>query len=92
MTNNLSSPNARASNGCPMAAYDRLPPELRAWLAAAALPWSIKSVRKIWRQALHRSGDRNAALARLAAAEAATLAQESAKVWGRTHPVTGPHR
>ena len=75
-----------------MAAYDRLPPDLRAWLAAAALPWSTKSVLKVWRKALRRGGDPKAALARLGAVEAATLAQESPKVWGGSHPMAGTHR
>lgn len=57
-----------------MAAYDRLPPPLRAWLAQAALPWSPHSALKIWR----RAGDPHAALARLTAAEAAMLARDRA--------------
>ena len=42
----LRQPNCRSSLAArrrtqdPMAAYDRLPPELRGWLAQAALPWS----------------------------------------------------
>lgn len=39
-----------------MVAYDRLPAELRSWLAQAVLPWSVRSVFKAWRHALHRSG------------------------------------
>ncbi len=35
----------------PMREYDRLPPELRAWMRAATLPWSPRSCLKIWKQA-----------------------------------------
>ncbi len=40
----------------PMAAYDRLPRELRAWLAEAVLPWSPRSARRAWEKALARAG------------------------------------
>ena len=61
----------------PMAAHDRLPAPARAWVAQAVLPWSVASVRRIWSRALARSGSEAAALAALAAAEAATLARET---------------
>ncbi|NIZ12943.1 hypothetical protein HCZ87_05975 [Phaeobacter sp. HF9A] len=58
-----------------MAAYDRLPPTLRAWLREANLPWSPRSCHRIW-QAARNSGMTDAdALARLDAAEARTLAR-----------------
>lgn len=38
-----------------MAAYDRLPPALRAWLADAALPWSPASARRAWKRAMRRA-------------------------------------
>lgn len=40
----------------PMAAYDRLPPDLRAWLMHAALPWSAQSVLHLWRKYLRMTG------------------------------------
>jgi hypothetical protein len=58
-----------------MREFDALPPPLRAWLREAALPWSAKSALRIWEQA-RRDGGTEAALARLAAAEAGTLARE----------------
>ncbi|WP_338092597.1 DUF6525 family protein [Salipiger mangrovisoli] len=61
-----------------MAAYDRLPPELRAWLAQAALPWSPRSALRAWRAALRRSGCCKAAAERLNAIEARQLAREGA--------------
>lgn len=79
----------RASD--PMAAYDRLPAELRAWLASAALPWSPHSALRAWRAALDRAGgDPAAARARLSAAEARQLARDTARIWGAAHPQARP--
>ena len=38
-----------------MAAFDRLPPALRAWLAEARLPWSPASAERAWRRAMRRN-------------------------------------
>ena len=66
---------ARAGRG--LEAYDRLPTPLRRWLAQAALPWSVRSARRLWLRALAESdGDVARALARLDAAEAAQLLRE----------------
>jgi hypothetical protein len=73
-----------------MAAYDRLPPPLRLWLAGAALPWSAASVLRLWHRALRETGCPNLALGRLTAAEGRTLAREAAAVWGAGHPQAGP--
>ncbi len=60
----------------PMADYDRLPPDLRLWLSAAALPWSPRSAARAFARALaRRAGDRAAALADLDALQAQRLAQ-----------------
>jgi hypothetical protein len=56
--------------------FDRLPPKLRGWLADAALPWSTRAARRIWQRALAETRSEAAALARLRAAEARTLARE----------------
>ncbi|WP_294978179.1 DUF6525 family protein [Tabrizicola sp.] len=48
-----------------MSVHDRLPPELRIWLAGAALPWSATSALRIWHRALRESGCPKAALDRL---------------------------
>ena len=67
----------RRCQGDAMAAYDRLPPPLRAWLAQAALPWSPRSAQRLWQKTLDRSrGDISAALAHLAQAEARMLARD----------------
>jgi hypothetical protein len=73
---NLSSSRVRWRDGSPMAAFDRLPPELRRWLHDAALPWSPRSAARIYARARAEGADPQAALARLTAAERATLARE----------------
>ena len=40
MRGNLVTSLRRRRRSCPITQYDRLPPELRHWLAQAALPWS----------------------------------------------------
>lgn len=72
MTDNLYSRMATRRPGNPMRDYDRLPPELRNWLAHATLPWSPQSARRIWTKA----GGGASALSRLDAVEAATLEKE----------------
>ncbi|PJE31450.1 hypothetical protein SAMN06297129_1641 [Pseudooceanicola antarcticus] len=64
----------RRCRGNPMADYDRLPPELRAWLRQAALPWSVRSARRAWVRALGKcGGDPVAAGAQLSRIEARQL-------------------
>ena len=87
MNGNLASPRARWRKVNPMAAYDRLPPDLRSWLAGAALPWSAASVLRVWRRALDETGCPKAALNRLQRAEAKTLAREAVAIWGPTYPI-----
>lgn len=65
-------------SGDPMRAYDRLPPDLRRWLAGAALPWSPASCRRIWTRATARGVPPEAITALLDAAEARTLSRERA--------------
>lgn len=45
--------------------YDRLPAELRRWVAQANLPWSPHSVQKAYKKAIARTGDRQLALVEL---------------------------
>lgn len=59
-----------------MAEYDRLPPPLRAWLAAAKLPWSPRSAARVWRAAAAGPARQAEALARLDALEARRLAAD----------------
>lgn len=73
-----------------MRSFDGLPPDLRRWLAGAALPWSPQSALRIWRRALAERGSVAAALARLDGVEAAMLRRDAAGIWGRGHPAAGP--
>lgn len=86
MKRNLVSPRAKWRQGCPMQQYDRLPDELRHWLAEAALPWSPISALRLWKRSIGETGCPIAARARLARAEAKTLAKEAPMIWGRDHP------
>ena len=60
----------------PMQAYDALPRPLRQWLAAAALPWSPVSCKRIWEKARKDGLSPDDALARLVRAEQKTLARD----------------
>lgn len=78
MTGNLgrTSLRKRTRKGDPMRAFDALPPQLRNWLASAALPWSPASCRRIWQRAMAQGEDIGATLARLDRAEARTLSRD----------------
>jgi hypothetical protein len=74
-----------------MRAYDRLPAELREWLAGAVLPWRPASVRKAFERALAETGDRERALARLDALQDMLVGRDAAAIWGEDHPAAwGP--
>jgi hypothetical protein len=73
-----------------MAEYDRLPPELRAWLAQAALPWSVRSVRKLWSQARATRRGPADVLAYLSAVERRALARDAPVIWGPALPPCAP--
>ena len=78
---NLRSPRARQRAADAMREHDRLPPDLRLWASQAALPWSPRSLKRVWERALRQTGCRKAALERLSAAEAHTLARDAPAVW-----------
>jgi hypothetical protein len=66
-----------------MADYDRLPPDLRAWLATAVLPWSPRSAARAFDDALKRQrSDRAAALAELDRLQQRRLARASSQPGG----------
>ena len=75
MRRNLASSLARRHRSDSMRRFDALPTPLRAWLRDAALPWSPQSALRIWNKAC-REGGPEAALARLQAVEAGTLARD----------------
>ncbi|QBY00480.1 hypothetical protein E2K80_06805 [Rhodophyticola sp. CCM32] len=70
-----------------MAAYDRLPAELRLWVAEATLPWSPRSTLRAWRQALKScGGDTARAKQVLTRVEQRQIAKDARKTWGYDHP------
>ena len=86
MKRNLASSLRRRSRPRPMEHYDRLPPELRAWLAKAALPWSPQSALRLWQRVAPREGA-GEALRRLDLAEARLLARDCSRIWGPSYPL-----
>ncbi len=88
---NLRSTLKRRARQNPMRDFDTLPCELRHWLHGAALPWSPRSVRRIWDRALiGASGDRTRALAMIAKIEAGLVARDARSIWGAGHPACTP--
>lgn len=79
MSGNLRSRLPRRTRaGTSLRDYDRLPPDLRAWMQQAALPWSAASVLRLWQRALRQArGNSVAARARLDLAEQRCLARDS---------------
>ncbi len=65
----------RVRAGNPLAEFDALPAAARAWARGAVLPWSARSIARIWARGM-REGGAAQALALLARAEAMTLARE----------------
>ena len=71
--------------------YDRLPPDLRGWLATALLPWRPKSALRAFNAAFARTRDRRRALRELDLLQARLVARDARKVWGESHPLAkGP--
>ena len=64
INNNLgrTSLKRKRRNENPLLDYDRLPRELRAWVANAELPWRPRSVLKAYERAFLKTGDRNTAI------------------------------
>ncbi|MFQ6552250.1 DUF6525 family protein [Aestuariibius insulae] len=66
----------RARSGDPMRSYDALAPELRRWMAQAALPWSARSCARLWDRARRQGLGPNYALAALSRAERRQLERD----------------
>lgn len=79
----------RPRNACTMREYDRLPAELRLWLAGAELPWRPRSVRRAFDKALARTGDPARALEELSRIQDRLIALDARKIWGQDHPRAG---
>lgn len=60
----------------PMAAFDRLPADLRRWLAGAILPWSPRSAHRAYLRALSKVQTPQEALARLDEMQSARLLRD----------------
>lgn len=73
-------------NEDPMREFDRLPPELRSWLASAVLPWRPRSVRHAFDKALARTRDKTSAIKELDRLQEQLIAKDARKVWGPDHP------
>lgn len=81
MNRNLVASRVRLRAVNPMREHDRLPAEVRQWAIHAALPWSARSLVRVWSRALRETGSKSAALARLSAVEAQALARDAERVW-----------
>lgn len=77
-------------SGDPMRDYDRLPPDLRAWLATAVLPWRPKSVRIAFERALARTRDKARAIEELDRLQDRLVARDARGIWGADYPVGPP--
>lgn len=89
-SNSRTTLSKRQRQGHVMDAYDRLPPELRAWLAQAALPWSARSALRHWRKTLQScGGDTAAAQTRLTQIEKRQMSRDIRRIWGDRHPSCG---
>ena len=92
MARNIATSLRRRTRPNAMARYDRLPVELRAWLADAALPWSACSALRLWQRALRDTTDITAARQRLQDAEARLLARDAPRIWGPGYPLPTEQR
>ncbi|MEM9012425.1 MAG: DUF6525 family protein [Pseudomonadota bacterium] len=70
----------------PMQEFDRLPPELRAWLAEAVLPWRPRSVQRAFDTAFARTRDKADAFQQLDRLQERLVAKDARKVWGQDYP------
>lgn len=81
----ITSLKRRRRTASPMQEYDRLPPELRAWLSSAILPWSPRSVRRAYKRALFRTRDADLAIGELEQMQRRNVAKDANFVWGPDH-------
>ncbi|MEM7506734.1 MAG: DUF6525 family protein [Pseudomonadota bacterium] len=70
----------------PIREFDRLPPELRTWLASAILPWRPRSALSAYQRARRRTRDANLALKELDRIQARLVGRDAFEIWGRDHP------
>ena len=70
-----------------MKEFDRLPPQLRTWLASATLPWGPRSVERTYAKALARTQCADQALQELDRLQKCIVARDSRKIWGKDYPI-----
>lgn len=78
----------RRRNADAMREFDRLPAELRSWLATAILPWSPRSVSRAFHRAVAETQDRKAALDALTRMQRCAVARDAQSIWGPDPPFT----
>ena len=69
-----------------MSDFDRLPRELRTWIATADLPWRPKSVQRSFDRAFSRTGDLMKALEELDRLQRRLASKDARTIWGENHP------
>ncbi len=69
-----------------MSEFDRLPAELRGWVATAILPWRPQSVRRAYDKALKQTRDASKALEELDRLQEHRISQDARRLWGEDHP------
>ena len=69
-----------------MGDYDRLPKELRTWIADADLPWRPASVRRTFDRALSQFEDSERAIEELDRLQRRLVTKDAKKIWGAAHP------
>lgn len=83
----VTSLKSKQRTGNPMREFDRLPKELRLWLATAILPWRPASVRRAFARAMAQSNDPDLALDALNRLQAKLIEKDAKRVWGPDHPL-----
>ena len=88
INNNLgkTSLKRKRRNENPLLDYDRLPRDLRTWVANAELPWRPRSVLKAYERAFSKTGDRNKAMNELNNIQHRLVAKDAIVIWGKNYP------
>ncbi len=76
----------RRRAGPPMNDFDRLPKDLRSWIAQADLPWRPKSVQQAFHRFVAQTGDRDLAFEELDRLQRRLVCKDAKRIWGDIHP------
>jgi len=87
MKNNLgrTSLKRKRRNENPLVDYDRLPRELRAWVANAELPWRPRSVLKAYEHAFIKTGDHDKAMDELSRIQHHLVSKDAKIIFAKNH-------